>query len=736
MPRFAWLLPLVAASLAACSDSTPATPDASTSDVATDTPVTDVTDVTDAGSDVTDAPPDDVPAQPASVVFDTSADLTQPATFWDQPWPSDTRLDAQGHPDLRGFPTRASVVRGVAEVASLRRRWSALPVAYFRFRAALSPRSLDDVISAGAASPLFFIDVDPASPERGSFIPTVARTFNEDSYLPPNTLALAPRPGFVLRPGRKYAAVVMRAANDAQGQPLALDPDFERIKSGASPGDRERAYVELFAPLWETLSMRGVDRADVAAATVFTTGDPVADLADLGDRVVARYDVDLTDLRLAAGDSPTTHPRFCQILATMRPPQFQQGTPPFNTDGRFTYGADGMPMTTTYPTVPTYGTVPVVITLPRAPMPDGGWPLVQYIHGSGGVSAQAVDRGTWRPRSSTNPCTGETDEWNGVVGCNTPGQGPAYVLAPRGFATAASAMPVNPERLPGATGLAYLNFANLGAFPFTFTQGVLEQRLFVEALGRLRIPSTLIAQCTGASLPAGATEGRLDLSRLITMGQSMGGMYTNMVGATEPTTRAVIPTGAGGFWGYMLPQTEVLPGVESLVGTLLGTRQVAFAHPTLALLELAWETAEPFVYVRRLAVSPLPNHPVRSIYEPVARGDSYFAYPVYDAIAVAYGHTQAGREVWPSMQAALTLDGRGGLVPYPVMNNRTGGPMMTPYTGAVVQYEGDGVYDPHAIYSQLDAVKYQYGCFAQSFVRTGAAVIRDPMGHAVDDACE
>jgi hypothetical protein len=51
----------------------------------------------------------------------------------------------------------------------------------------------------------------------------------------------------------------------------------------------------------------------------------------------------------------------------------------------------------------------------------------------------------------------------------------------------------------------------------------------------------------------------------------------------------------------------------------------------------------------------------------------------------------------------------------------------TAYTGMVVQYKGDGVYDPHAIYSQLDSVKYQYGCFLSTFLATGKATVPAPM---------
>ena len=54
-----------------------------------------------------------------------------------------------------------------------------------------------------------------------------------------------------------------------------------------------------------------------------------------------------------------------------------------------------------------------------------------------------------------------------------------------------------------------------------------------------------------------------------------------------------------------------------------------------------------------------------------------------------------------------------------------------PYTGVVVQYHEDNL-DPdgHDIYKQLDAVKYQYGCFFESFLKTGKAVVPDvaPLG--------
>jgi hypothetical protein len=108
----------------------------------------------------------------------------------------------------------------------------------------------------------------------------------------------------------------------------------------------------------------------------------------------------------------------------------------------------------------------------------------------------------------------------------------------------------------------------------------------------------------------------------------------------------------------------------------------------------------------------------------VGKGDVYFSINIYDAAALAYGHEQAGQEVWPSMQQALALDGRGSIISYPVVDNlSTGGEA---YTGVIVQYEGDGIADPHVIFGQLDEVKYQYGCFLDTYFERGVATVPAP----------
>jgi len=644
--------------------------------------------------------------------FDLHADMSSQDNFYALPYPSDLRLTTDGTPDLRAFPNplNESILEGLRATGQQRKGFPQMPSAYFHFSAPIPAQDPKNVIAADKASPILLVDVDPKSPERGKLYPVVAGTPAADRYLLDNTLEIAPRVGIVLHESRTYAYVVMKSLNDAAGAKLGAPAALTALESATAPAaNPELAAWTLYQPLWQTLSQIGVAQADVATATVFTTGDVVQDTADLSSKMIAQYQTSITALNVPTGGD---HTRFCEVLGTISYPQFQEGTPPFDTQGLFKFGSDGLPIKQRDEVAP------IAISLPKGQMPVGGFPFIVYFHGSGGRSTAVIDAG---------PLQSATDE----VGI--PGEGPAYVMAPHGFAMAGSALPLNPERLAGAAELAYLNFNNPASFRDTFRQGLIEQRMFIDALAKLTIDPSVVASCTGLSLASGETAYHFQIDPLHAQGQSMGGMYTNLVGATDPRVKVVVPTGAGGYWPFMVLTTETIPNAPDKLKLLLGTGTLTFMHPTLHLLETAWEAAEPFVYMRRIARDPLPNHPSRPVYDPCAIGDSYFSFDVYDGVSLAYGNREAGQEVWPSMQSALQLAGLDGIVPYPVSQDLTAADGTTKYTGVIVQYNGDGVVDPHAIYRQLDAVKYQYACFHESFQKTGTATLYAPQ--PIDSPC-
>ena len=650
----------------------------------------------------------------STLVFDLSANLDDPAHFFDAPYPSDLRLDQDGHPDLAGFPNpeNVGILSGLIRNAHEEKGFPVIPVAHFQFTKPLAKRSKDDVIPAGidTKTPIYVIklnggDAGAPSPSDGpescAFAPTVADTPEADRYLPANVLSIAPRPGFVLRPGTRYAFVVEEGADDAKGQPLDKNEVLERLKKHAPAGTAETAVDALYRPLWDTLRFCGKDGARVVAATVFTTATTVQDTSDIGSKIVDAYDITLDGL----GENPDPkeqYDEFCYLTGTVTYPQFQTGTPPFDEGGTFVFGPDGLPEKQRDEVAP------IILLVPKMPMPAKGYPIMFNIHGSGGYSVAPV-----RP----------------VGDDGLPGDpiGPAFPITSKGIAIAASAMPVNPERLPGASEIAYLNANNIAAMRDTFRQGAFEQRLFMEAVKKLEIDPVQLGTCTGPTLPDGATSFKFDSDLVLLTGQSMGGMYTNIIGATEPSVKAVVPTGGGGYWTHFIFETPLeggaLPGLFKIILDIDG--DLNFLHPIFGIGAAALEPADPIVYMPHIANRPLPGHPVRSVYRPVGIGDSYFSTATYDAVAVSYAHKEAGDIIWPTMQDALALDGLQGIVAYPVEDEMTSED-GTPYTGVVVQFQADGDYDPHALYSHHEGVKHQYACFWDSFVKTGHARVPPP----------
>jgi hypothetical protein len=640
------------------------------------------------------------------------------ATFFDFPYPSDLRLRDDGTPDVATYPTSdqspiAASLRGLRDAAGRRPAFPAIATSYVRFTGPLAARDPAAVIPADSGAPILLVNVDDApSALRGRLYPVVAHALPADTWTPEHVLAVGPMPGTVLPPGHRYALVVRPAAADASGAPLDVGIDVLRLRAGATPAGARGADVRrLYEPLWSTLDEIGVARASVVAATVFTVGDVVAELAEMSSRLVARHPTAVADITL-----DETLPRVCELRGTIALPQFQRGTPPYDTLGDFELAADGLPR------VQRDDVAPVVITLPRAPMPPGGYPLVLYFHGSAGRAAQVIDRG----RTLVAGPNGETDP--------TPGEGPGHVVAEHGIAAVGSGLPTNPERLAGAELRAYLNLGNLAAYRYTFQQGTIEQRMLIDALGRLAIDPAVLAGCSGPTLPAGETAFRLRADRIGIMGQSMGGQYTNMVGAVEPRVAGAVPTGSGGLFGLVVLEAEEVDGlgpvpidVRPLIpGLIDAATPLSFLHPAFGLLETAWEGAETVVFAPRLVLDPLPGMPAgRAMYQPVAIDDPGFPSSIYTLMALASGTQQAGDQLFAGLQAALATAGRDGLAAYPVRDNLVSA-AGAPYTGVVAQYASDGILDGHHIFTQLDAVRYQYGCFFDSLLNGGTAVVPAP----------
>ena len=631
------------------------------------------------------------------VVFDAASSLSGRRSFFDFPWPSDARRKADGTVDYSGWPLPAvPATAPFKQALEGTRGFGVAPVAYFRFGAPLAPQREPRVLPAQADQAALLLDLGPdGSGAAPQLLPVLLATPEEDAWTASNVLGLAPRYGVVLRANRRHAFVVRRALGDAEGRPLGVDPAFARLRDqGLGTGPDGAPLGPLYAPLWTALAALGVPRDEVAAATVFTTHDAVQETADLAETMRGLYQPRLEGLAHEQTSELASAP-YCHVTATLRLPQFQEGTPTFDTQGLFQPGPDGLPR------YQREEVVRVSLTFPRSPMPPGGYPLVVYFHGSGGVAREFVD----------GPAEPPYTQWA------------AWPLAEQGFAVAGQALPVSPDRVPGASDIAYLNLLNPVALRDTFRQGIIESRLFLDALEALRVDPAVLASCAGASLPAGATAYRFSLARLSVQGQSMGAMYANLVSPVEPRIGAVVPTGAGGLWMYFILETGKVPATQSTLGQVLGTSAyLTFLHPGLHLIQAAYEPVDPLLSTPRLARRPLEGHPARHVYQPIGDSDSYFPRPIFDAMVLGYGHPLAGAPVFDTTVPALELVGLAPSVELPARENLASEDGR-PYTGVAAQYPRPGTYDGHGVYRRVPAVMRQYTCFHVTWRDTGAATV-------------
>lgn len=603
--------------------------------------------------------------------------------FYSMPFPMDIRAP-NGYPDYTGYPDGKVVqIQRLVELASHRKGASVISAVFFGASGEMQGRNSKEVFAPSAASKVIIVDVTPNSPDAGTMVPAVADTFSglwQD--LQTTVLAVAPAPGSMLKPRHTYAYLVKRTLGDARGRRLGVHPQFSEVLAGRTPVGRfGLPAVRSFAPAWPVLEKIGVKKEELAGMSVITTGDAVAETATLTDKAVQKYSATLKTLDIAPGDGANLD-RFCEFHATVEMPQFQTGTPPFDREGYVRPDANGE-LTSTRTEM-----VPISISLPRKPMPQGGFPTMFYLHGSGGTFTQAVDRGA-----------------RNAQGEPAAGKGPAFVMARHGFATIGVALPLNVDRFPAGGKRGYLNFKNLAAYPGTFLQGIIEQRLFIKMLGSTAFSSALVQKCRGLSVSGTSA---FDTSRVHMLGQSHGSAYAYFLGAVEPKVKGVVLTGAGGYWSLLMDYMNM----ERLLGVAL-FRSLSMhnhLHPTARLLQDAWEPAEAIVYAPRIAHDPLPGHPVRSVFLPAGQRDPDFPEPIFDAMAAALGVRQAGTQVWPGMQTTLGRGGFLGIESFPVRLN-VERPDGVRYTGVVMQYPDDRKTNMHHIFSEWDSVKHQYGCF-------------------------
>jgi len=605
--------------------------------------------------------------------------------FFAAPFPDEGRR-ADGSIDVSAFPqSRPSALLGeLVTIASEAEDFGTTSTLYFAFDGALDPSVDADPLDATIDSAVLLLRIDEAAEPH----PIEVR-FREDGgpFGAPNLLSILPLQGLPLAAGARYAAVVTERVLDAEGEPIGRATALEAIAEGATPEGMSDAAVSAHREALAALEARGI--TDVAALAVFETQDPSAALFAWRETAL-----DALPALDAAPELIETHEDFCVLRSTVAMPVYQRGTPPFTEGGggdvRF---EDGVPVQQGTETAR------VLITLPRRPMPAGGFPLVVFSRTGGGGDRPLVDRG--RRDESGEPVE--------------PGSGPARELAREGWAAISIDGPHGGMRnvTGGDEQLLIFNVANPRAMRDNIRQSAVELMLAAHLGPSLTLDAS---GCAGLAEPAAT----LSAEQVVLMGHSMGATIAPLAMAIEPRFSALLLSGAGGSWIENVVHKQsplpVRPFAEAILG-IAGRYELHEHDPTLMLLQWAGEDADPPVYGRFIRG--------RSVLMMQGIVDTYILPPIANATSLSLALDLGGEgleETDPRSAAFQPLEPLLPLVgaqvrPYPVAGNRGAA------TAVVTQHPEDPVEDGHEVVFQTDGPKTQYRCFLRTLATGGPPVV-------------
>ena len=684
-------------------------------------------------------------------------------TFFDLPFPLNSRRLENGAPSLEGLPIpyrsrylpiprKKGFVKIAFEVAQTQPSgFSPSGPIYFRFDAPIHVPTDDPLLSQRRDAQVFLVDIDPASPEYLSKRPIhVALTQRADSYRHAHTLQLLPVPGLGLRPETTYAAIVLRSLGAPGHEQLGQPAELAALLCGEAPTTdaepptktrKARTWAErvarnaaqlqsAYAPLVAALPALELTPEQIAAATVFTTGNPAKRLIDAVDQVKQLPALPVKSLEARDDrDNDVYH----ALTGTYRVPQYQEGNAPYLLgrgvpnavseagigkltigkvlgNGSFRYDDDGKLVEVRK------RKTRFEISIPKGRMPAEGFPLHFYVHGTGGGPDEVIDRG----RKTIS------------VEQETPGEGYAMIVGKHGWACAAVATGFSPDRVGIRAGDGYLgyNFLNARAMRDNFIQMVLELVHFRALLLELEIDPALCPDTDASAAADGKI--RFDPDTVVVNGQSLGSYLSGMLTATLGGFQGTVLTGAGGSWIEFPFGPKVPFPLIDLVNKLLFTKhQAGFDrfHPLLMAFDLAIGPADNAHIWRHVLNEPLPGRTPPHVLVIGGHEDLQVAIGTQRALILGIGIDMVGPDVGPTPADRLTpilpwIDGKE--LPYGVSNNRLL-PNGMRRTAAVVRFEADEVDgDGHKVVFQLEEPQRQLVAFLDDLADGRAPRVIDP----------
>lgn len=489
---------------------------------------------------------------------------TESRLFFDTPWPSDARVDkTTGSPILQasesadGYPNPGGVglLQNYIDTMQEQVGFGTNAPIYFRFG---TPFSNVAVHSAGASladdAPIRLLNIDPYSPNVGQRIPVRLEFFEEaQKFTPSNLLAVAPFPGFPLDPNTQYAVLV--TTDIAQ-----------RSREFAQVWNADHPQHAVYQPLRDALLFDNLVPEDVAVATVFTTTDPTADMARMSQYIRENIDTPVLDQDLNLADDFGFYDVYTGFYAG---PLFQHGVRPYmdvEDGGGFVFNEDGSPV------IAEWELMRIAVTVPNnvheQEVPDGGWPVVVYQHGTGG---------SYRSVGSKNKAL--------QVGAK---------LAEAGMIGIGIDQPLHGKRMtPDTSDIHRFNFLNPASALCGFRQGALDAIYLVNALTQRQVTFNVNATNDSGPIPL-----PLNPNKVLFMGHSQGGLTGSIAlpWLGDQIQGAVISGAGGGLYTTILERKNPINIKEWIEDLLMEGEDLTELHPITGLIQHIVEPTDPINY--------------------------------------------------------------------------------------------------------------------------------------------
>jgi len=605
--------------------------------------------------------------------------------FYRLPFPNDIRVkdgrvDLSGHPDPGTLVPGEIVTKYIAAIEDEMDGFGLNTTSYFRFSA---PVDFGSLAISGDDPNIRFVNIDPDSPGYGhrhsgiAFSASTGRT----KYICNNWLAIHPMQGYPLRHGTTYAVILLDSIYSADAsEQVARDDDFDALLGATAPADADMQAAWLkYAPLRDFLAdttlppESQIAAADVAVAAVLTTTDPDRSLpafrhvirTDPTISATTVADVTLCDAQAVSpcddGLTGAEHQRGCmgedpdifEIHGRYTTPVFQTGQAPYDTDGGLIeFTVDGTPIPQGEQDV-CFG-----LSVPKnAVMPVGGWPVVIYLHGTGGSFRSHIGNGVAVNLADIDLGGGVTTQM-AVIGIDQVVHGDRR----EGSAT-------HPNEL-------FFNLLNPHAAKYNPMQGA------ADIFQLVRVVESFVEQVNGVG------EVRLDPTRIYFFGHSQGVISGPLAIPFEPAIRGVVYSGGGALLIESLLNKTNPVDVTGAVQFILADGDLGYTHPVLNLIQLYFESVDAINYMALHFLNPVAGASPRHTLISYGVGDTYSP----NATGRALIRSAAAHLVTPVLDPISYV----GETDPPVIGNRWGGNL----TEGAVQLDTDTTYDGHFVMFQ------------------------------------